>query len=77
MSIRKHRDKAEGKKPRGRRMPPSDQIKMGTRVQEHKKLEDEEFTENVDKCSECDNWIESIELDQYHGMCLECYSKNE
>jgi len=66
MSLRKHRDKANGRRIKNRRMPSPDEQKLGTKIHE----EDVENDLEAAQCIFCDNWFNSDDLD--NGICFTC-----
>lgn len=70
MSLRKHRDKATGRKIKHRRMPSPDEQKLGTRVHE------EENNHEVDalQCATCGEWFNSDDLE--NGVCFLCVEED-
>ena len=70
MSIRKHRQKAQGKKVKHRRMPSPEDCKTGTRI--HSDSYNDEVMPV--KCSGCGEWFGSDDLeDGYCDKCCENY----
>ena len=74
MSNKKnHRREAEGRKPKGRRMPKTSEAKMGTQV--HNTKEAEADIPEVCKCPNCEGFTEVEELEDFNGVCYGCWSK--
>jgi len=73
MSVRSHRDKSQGKKIRFRRMPPPDQVNLGTRVHKSKRQEDiiDEDDMAVLRCIKCGKICTLSELNKY-DLCEGC-----
>lgn len=79
MSLRKHRKRAQGKKVRTRRMPRVDEKKMGTRIQQDKRLEDEDFeAPDLVRCEECGRWTEDeddCDFEEVGPLCFSCFEQ--
>jgi len=69
---RNHRREAEGRKPKGRRMPKTSEVKMGTQV--HNTKEAEADIPEVCKCPLCEKFVEVEELELYNNACYDCWA---
>jgi hypothetical protein len=68
MSNKNHRREAQGRIPK-RRMPPREQVKLGTQVHEDKKEED--YEDDVIRCAICNEFKLLSEVD-HNDICEEC-----
>ncbi len=70
---RNHRREAEGRKPKGRRMPKTSETKMGTQI--HDLPVYEEKIPEIAKCPGCERFVEVDELEDFNGVCYDCWSE--
>lgn len=71
MSVRDHRNRAEGKRFKGR-MPSPNEAKLGTRVHDNYEDQFQEDIPEVIRCPECGHYTEAEDLDDY-GVCYSCH----
>jgi hypothetical protein len=80
MSLRKHRRNAEGKRTRSRRMPKPDQIRLGTRVHQSKRLNENDDSVECVRCAKCGRWGEGDDyktIERRTYLCPECTESEE
>lgn len=70
MSLRKHRDRAIGKRIKSHRMPKVDEQKLGTKIHE----EDKDNKVEAIQCVSCGSWFNSDDLE--NGLCFKCIKKD-
>lgn len=74
MSLRKHRD--GGKQYHKARMPAPSDAKLGTRVHQTERYQEDDEELEVDRCEGCRGYFQVVELDK-DGYCEECSEHQE